>query len=189
MEYVVIDLETTGLDPTHHEICEMSFIVIDEELKEVAKFTSTMMPEHFSRIDPKALRVNGFTEKELKTHPSIVQVRGAFLRWKQEVMGDDLIIPIGHNIGFDLEFLRVFLQYQYEDIFHYRKCDTKVMIDNLKLINIITNESPSGLNYWADKLNIPYTPHKAYEDCMAVIGLLKWFKKSISLNLDNILED
>lgn len=189
MQYAIIDLETTGLDPLRHEICEISIVLINEDLMEVNKFTSKIKPDHMNRIDEEALEVNKFTLDELETFPSSVRVRGLLNTWKEDVLGDQEIIPIGHNVMFDLSFLREYLQDTYKQWFNYRKVDTKGLFDTLKLLGEFPKDESTSLSELSERMCIPHKPHNAYEDCMAVLSLLRRLRGNLSINLDNIFED
>ena len=193
MFYTVIDVETTGTDPLLHEICEITLILIDKNFNELGRFTSTIRPEHFNRIDPEALKVNKFTVEELQTFPSLVQVRGALLSWKRQAIGEDTeenrFITIGHNVGFDLEFMRQFLQYRFDSWFTHRKVDTKVLWDTFKLFGSINPNMSGALDKITKRLGIPHNAHKSYDDCIATIALLKWFKSNLSLDVKDLIKN
>ena len=189
MKYAIIDLETTGLKPDYHEIIEISIIIIDEFLQEKNRFITTMKPNHFTRIDPKALEINKVDIQDMLSFPTDTQVRGKFLTWKQEILGDEKLIPIGHNITFDLMFLKNFLRYHFDELFHYKKIDTKILIDSLKLLKMFPDNISSSLPELTKALQIKHDAHKAYGDCKAVIKVLNWFKNNLTLHLDDILKD
>jgi DNA polymerase-3 subunit epsilon len=97
-DYVVFDLETTGLYPEHDEIIEISGI----------KVRSRQIQENFSTlvnpgrpIPSNATKVNGITDKMVQDAPSPGTALEAFLAFA----GDDILI--GHNIhSFDMKFLQ-----------------------------------------------------------------------------------
>lgn len=56
-----LDLETTGLDPTRHEIIEAAVVRVDgRTLRELDSVSVRIAPAHIERADPEALQVNGF---------------------------------------------------------------------------------------------------------------------------------
>lgn len=62
-EIAFIDVETTGLDPTQHELLEVAAVRVDEQsLEVVAEAAVLVMPQHIETADPEALRVNGYAE-------------------------------------------------------------------------------------------------------------------------------
>lgn len=95
--YVVFDLETTGLSPVNDAIIEISGIrvragIVEEEF-------STLVNPHVP-IPWAASRVNGITDEMVKNAPNLSEALGAFL----DFVGEDVLV--GHNIhSFDLPFI------------------------------------------------------------------------------------
>jgi DNA polymerase III subunit epsilon len=103
MRQVIIDTETTGLDPQQgHRIIELAAL-------EVANRRATGRTVHF-RIDPEreidaaATEVHGMTWDDLKGKPKFRDVAAEFVAF---VQGAEWII---HNAPFDLSFLDFELQ-------------------------------------------------------------------------------
>jgi DNA polymerase III epsilon subunit-like protein len=119
----VIDLETTGLTAGIHEVCQISCILVDDELTQVSKFTSLVRPRRVGLIDSDALAVNGFTIEQLLKAPTSEDVRGSFLEWWND-LGQTRVYPCGWNYQFDRDFLRMmFGQVEYESLFSYKAVD------------------------------------------------------------------
>lgn len=95
---VVVDLETSGLDPCVHCIVEVGACVLDEHLQIASTFHSRVRPS--GPIDPLATRVHGLTEDMLKSEPSAAKVLGDFIRWAPEEA-----VLAGQNVWFDAAFL------------------------------------------------------------------------------------
>lgn len=96
-DYVVFDLETTGLSPETDEIIEISAIKVRSgKVKDT--FSSLVNPG--CHIPASASRVNGITDAMVADAPKIGQVLERF----EEFIGDQVLV--GHNIhSFDLKFL------------------------------------------------------------------------------------
>jgi ATP-dependent DNA helicase DinG len=96
-KYVALDLETTGLDPDSDAVTEIG----------VVKFSGSQVLEEFQTlVNPKRQipleiqQLTGITPAMVAKAPSLNQVRDKL----RNMVGD---LPIvGHNIGFDLSFLR-----------------------------------------------------------------------------------
>ena len=96
-DYVVFDLETTGLNPTEDAIIEISGIKVrDNQVKE--EFSTLVNPG--MPIPYAATRVNGITDRMVAEAPAGKQAVGDFL----DFVGTDILV--GHNIHtFDTNFL------------------------------------------------------------------------------------
>lgn len=94
--YTVIDLETTGLDPSCDDIIEVAGVRIRNGKVE-SEFQSLINPGF--DIPPFITELTGITNKMLSTAPSLSEVLPDFLRF----IGDDTIV--GHNVNFDINFI------------------------------------------------------------------------------------
>lgn len=96
-DYVVFDLETTGLSPATDEIIEISGIKVRAH-KIVDTFSTLVNP--WMPIPYGATRVNGITDAMVKDAPVLKEALGNFLMF----IGDDILV--GHNIHtFDTNFI------------------------------------------------------------------------------------
>jgi DNA polymerase-3 subunit epsilon len=95
---VVIDTETTGLDPTlGHRIIEIAAIEIVDRRLTGNHFHRYVNPERDS--EDAALQVHGLTREFLSDKPKFKDVVQEFLEF---VQGAELVI---HNAGFDIAFI------------------------------------------------------------------------------------
>jgi len=113
-----VDIETTGLDPYKHEIIEIAVVPLDDN----EPFWQTRIkPQRIEDASPKALEVNGYDKHpELWDNaPPIEQVAPVI---RAQLAG---CLPAGHNVGFDLGFVKKYLKDF--DLFHgitYHQVDT-----------------------------------------------------------------
>ena len=95
-EFVVFDLETTGLSATRNRICEVGAVRV-RALELVDSFESLVNP---GRALPEQIaRLTGLRDPELRRAPSASTVLKRFLRFA----ADDLLVA--HNARFDQRFL------------------------------------------------------------------------------------
>ena len=94
--FVVVDVETTGLSSIKNEIIEIAAIRYRDFLP-VEKFTTLCKPKNGIPRDASA--VNGITAKMVENKPLFGQVAESF----HAFLGSDNIV--GHNLAFDLKFL------------------------------------------------------------------------------------
>ena len=95
-DFVVLDLETTGLDPRNDGITEISAYRF-ENGKPKTNYTTLVNPA--MRIPANIVELTGITNGMVKNAPAIDEV----LNELREFIGHSPII--GHNIGFDLRFI------------------------------------------------------------------------------------
>lgn len=95
-DYVVIDLETTGLMPDFDEIIEIAALKI-ENGNITDTFQQLVKPE--DEIGSFIEKLTGITNEMLSTAPKINEVLPLF----DKFVGDS--IAVGHNVNFDVNFL------------------------------------------------------------------------------------
>ena len=98
MRQIVLDTETTGLEPEHgHRIIEIGGVELVDRQLTGRQFQEYLNPQR--RIDRGALEVHGIDEGFLAAKPTFAEVAETFVRF---VEGAELII---HNAPFDVGFL------------------------------------------------------------------------------------
>ncbi|MCI8392047.1 MAG: DNA polymerase III subunit epsilon [Roseburia sp.] len=96
-DYVVFDLETTGMSPVFDEIIEISAIRVEKGTA-VEEFSTLVNPGR--SIPYGATRVNGITDEMVADAPKADAALRAFLDFAEKS------VLVGHNIGsFDLNFV------------------------------------------------------------------------------------
>lgn len=94
--YTIIDIETTGLDPSYDYILEISAIKVRDNLI-VNTFSSFV--KCFDHIPEFITSLTGITNEMVANAPLLKDVLIKFL----DFIEDDIII--GHNVNFDINFL------------------------------------------------------------------------------------
>lgn len=96
-EFVVFDLETTGLDPQYFEITEIgAFKIKGSEIKDI--FSELIKPNR--PISPEITRLTGIDDEMVKDAASAESVLPRFL----DFIGSDILIA--HNSDFDVPFIK-----------------------------------------------------------------------------------
>lgn len=118
-DYVVFDLETTGMSPDKDEIVEISAIKVkDGEI--VDEFSSLVNPG--MPIPAGASSVNGITDDMVADAPGFEEVFELFL----EFIGEEVLV--GHNIaGFDMHFLYRYAKQYWDKTLDNNYVDTVVI--------------------------------------------------------------
>ena len=93
----VIDVETTGFS-NQDRIIEIGIVQLDENFQETERWGTLIYTDY--PLHPRASSVNGITASQLAGKPEFSQVAD---RIQQLVDGR---IIAGHNVAFDLRFLR-----------------------------------------------------------------------------------
>lgn len=95
-DFVVVDVETTGLRPYSDEIIELAALkVINHRIED--SFECLVKPEQ--PISGYITRINGITNEMVKDSPRIEDVLPGYL----DFLGDSILF--GHNIRFDINFI------------------------------------------------------------------------------------
>jgi DNA polymerase-3 subunit epsilon len=98
MRKIVLDTETTGLDPKQgHRLVELAAIELDGRRVSDNQFHVYLNPER--EIDAGAAAVHGLTNERLQDEPKFAEIAADFLAF---IDGAELII---HNAPFDIGFL------------------------------------------------------------------------------------
>lgn len=95
--FVVLDFETTGLDPLADRVIEIGLIRLDSEGKPVAAWNSLVNPEG----PVGATEIHGIAEEDLVDAPTFLQLADEFFsRIRHQVL-------VAHNYSFDGQFLGI----------------------------------------------------------------------------------
>ena len=96
-DYIVVDVETTGLNPVTDQIIEISAIKVLDG-KTVETYEQLIHPG--ISIESPIVELVGITDEMVKDAPGMSEVIGEFLEFTEE-------LPImGHNLLFDYSFLK-----------------------------------------------------------------------------------
>jgi DNA polymerase-3 subunit epsilon len=98
MRKIVVDTETTGLDPKQgHRIIELAAVELDGRKVSLRRFHRYLNPER--EIEAGAVAVHGLTYERLQNEAKFADIAPSFLEF---IEGAELII---HNAPFDIGFL------------------------------------------------------------------------------------
>jgi len=167
--FAIIDTETTGLTPDK-EMIAIAVIAVDMNMDVVSRFYSLVKPQRIHNFSDDALRINEGLIDQLTHAPTDLEVLGNFDDWFCS-LNVKRLKPIGHNFAFDYAFLLKLFKYKYQQYFDYGYIDTKAYYELLNLMNL-SKESTKLVDV-CERLQIPYNPHKAIEDCEAVRHIIK----------------
>ncbi|MCO0597415.1 3'-5' exonuclease [Peribacillus butanolivorans] len=98
--YIVLDLETTGLDYKTEQITEIGAIKLDTEFKEIGRFHTMVSLEEGRKLPEFITKLTGITTEDLVGKPSEQEA----LKSLAEFIGDSKIV-VAQNAPFDLSFI------------------------------------------------------------------------------------
>lgn len=127
-DYVLVDIETTGLSPTYNDIIEIGAIKVKKN-EIIDTYESLIKIEE--PLSPFITQLTGITDNMLEKGKEREQVLQEFIQFA----GKNILI--GHNVNFDINFL-------------YDKCEkyidtylTNDFIDTMRLAKKILPHSPN----------------------------------------------
>ena len=165
MNLVIIDLETSGLDPLVHEILEIGAV----RAADGAEFEVKVWP--LRKVDPEAAKVNGYTPEKWREEAFLLPQA---LKLLAEFVGTDAYMT-AYNVSFD----RPFLEKAYRDCnlpypFHYRHLDLMTLAWAKSIFGL-----PPSLKEACDIFNVPPESevHRALNGAQCAHGLYQKFNQ------------
>lgn len=162
-----VDIETTGLDFTKHEIIEIGYIVTTPDFQVLEEFDLKIKPERIDDADPISLKINHYYER---TWEDALSLKEAIKIFTEKV--EDCIM-VGHNVVFDSEFLDyAFSKSGIKNSMHYHRLDT------ISLAWSKLSSEPELEHYSLHELCLRFgiknkNPHTALSDARATFELYK----------------
>lgn len=174
-DFCVLDLETTGLDPSFDEIIEVGIIKVrNNEI--VDTYNSLIQPKLYRCLDDEGneiefyiddfiVELTGITNDMLETAPVLNDIFSDILAF----IGDDIIV--GHNVNFDINFLYDFArENQYKEI-------NNDYWDSMKLARrILKDLKHHRLRDLAEFFNLDYSGHRSLNDCKTTLKIMHLLK-------------
>lgn len=176
-DYTVIDIETTGLDPTLDEIIELAAIRVRSG-KIADSFSSLVQPS--LPVSDFIADLTGIDNEMLSDAPSLKEILPNFL----DFIGEDIIV--GHNINFDINFIYDAGMKYLERPLTNDFLDT-LRVSRKKIIDIKSHSLSSLLSYFNIQQKIT---HRAFSDCEAAKSLyehLAPLKRTNDISAEEIL--
>lgn len=163
--YLVLDTETTGLDPVIMPV-EVAWIKIDENMNVLDEQVHRVNP--LRPIHPGAFAIHGISDQDVALAPLVEVVTGLLPR---------PFVACGHNIGYDLRVLAPYIEYCGEI------CTLAL---SRRWVKQTTNHKLSTLK---EELHLSeQASHSALGDCRTVLELLKLISTLSGRTLPQLLE-
>jgi DNA polymerase III epsilon subunit-like protein len=141
---LVIDTETSGTDPGIHSILSFAGIVWEDGT--AVDSLALMICESPNIVtDPKALEINGIDLADIRargvTPGMAVDSINAFCKeYFAKCDQGERVVVVGHNVGFDVSFLRrlyALARADYDAVFSHRTLDTASIVRFLNLAGVL----------------------------------------------------
>lgn len=181
--FFVFDVETSGLDHNQNEILSFSARLLARDLTEISSMLQYAFPE--KEVDPTAARINGYTKEAWASKYADTQ-ENLFAQVRKFLQGNTRLIAVGHNVNFDLNFLRALFQ-KYNALDDFKRYVSYHSIDTLTvalMVDIAQRGLPQGsysLSNLSDRFGISLgdKAHDVEEDVKATITLFKFLNEQI----------
>ena len=163
-EFVVFDIETTGLSPATEEITEIGAVKIQNG--EIVDTFSTFVNPH-KTIPLKIVEMTGINDNMVANAPEISDVLAAFYAFSKDAC------LVAHNAEFDMGFI-------YKKAADHHIVFHQDVIDTLALSRqILKGLGSHRLNAIAKHLKIPLKHHRALNDAQCTARILLYFFEKI----------
>ncbi|NQZ14152.1 MAG: DNA polymerase III subunit epsilon [Alphaproteobacteria bacterium] len=143
MREIVLDTETTGMDPEDGDkLVEIGCIELENHMPTGRTYHQYINPER--EVPAEAVAVHGLTYERLKKEPTFGEVVGDFL----DFIGSDAKLVI-HNAAFDMKFINAEIK-----TYGFASVDPKRVIDTLDMARKKFPGSPANLDALCRRFNI-----------------------------------
>jgi DNA polymerase-3 subunit epsilon len=153
LSYIVIDIETTGLNPRRDAIIEIGGLAVRSGTI-FDRFQSFVRPEPFKKLTPFITNLTGIRDEDVARAPKFADILPSLCNF----IGGYTIV--GHNINFDIDFL-------YDRIYKLTgEHLNNPWIDTRKLAKTLLPGLPHyGLEFLCQYFGIEGNHHRAVDDC------------------------
>lgn len=186
--YIIFDCETGGLDETKNPITQYAAVILDgKTLKEKDRFETFIKPYNGLVIEKQALEHTMVTMSDINAGITVSQfVKTVTVWWeshraKTKVKEMGRLVPVGHNVTFDLRFINYALFLEgagTTDEWMYPN-----LIDTFSLGKMafgIEGDEKLNLGACCERANIKLTDaHGAMNDVVATADLFRWYVKKL----------
>lgn len=177
---LVLDTETGGLDPNEFSILSVGAVIWDDGA--LGQEIDLPIAEASIVTDPESLSINQINpKKHLLTAIPVDQAIAHFTSYLKRnfpaLAQGEKITLVGHNVAFDIGFLRRFFRLgneRFEDYFSHRTVDTATILKFLMLAGRVSLDSPNStaaFDYFGVKIS-NRERHTALADARATAKLL-----------------
>lgn len=185
-KYIAFDCETTGLDDKSN-LLTVSFIILDKYLNKKDSLNISLKQNDGYYVTPYALEINKIDIiKHHNKSLDLIDARQLLLTFLNKNYHSFCLIPIGHNVNFDIKFIKksgLLTDKEWSKYISYNALDTISVAQFLKLSGKLHERTSLSLINLCNSCNLERNEdleHSSEYDIEMTIKLLKHF-----LNLEN----
>lgn len=162
-DYIVFDLETTGLNSNEDKIIEIGALKYkNNEL--IDTFNVLINPK--IHISSRITKITGIDDNTVKDCETIESVLPNFIKWIEDYT------LVAHNASFDLNFIKAKINEQ-----NLKQIENK-NIDTLYLARKYINDTENHkLKTLKEYFNLKYNSHRATDDCYVTNHIYQYCKE------------
>lgn len=189
-KYICFDTETTGLDVNVNNLLTACFIVLDTNLNELDRLNISLKSESYT-INAKAMEVNKINiVQHHNTSKDLIDTRFHLINFLKKNKTKFYLTPVGHNIQFDISFIKKLLGDEYNNYFSYNSVDTIVIANFLKICGKLPDCQPVSLSKLSDYFGLTdyhfsELQHTSEYDTEMTVKLLKKFVELRIFDISN----
>lgn len=175
--YCVIDTETGGLHPHLNPICEIAFVILNNNMEEVDRYSAINKNYNNLTYNQQALNVHGISMKEINAgitiEDSLKNMDSIFSKYCKKT---SKVVLVGHNMDFDMKMLRYAYEFCGRDI---KKYTFEAVQDTLKLSHMAWGHNDSMENFklptCCERIGVEVADsHRALGDVLSTVKLFKY---------------
>ena len=175
------DCETGGLNPDKNTLLTVYMAILNENLEKVDELDLKLKPDNGQYVcDEEALSINKIDiqkhDKEAVPYSEAIKLIETFL--KKHSPKKRGVRPAGHNIAFDIEFIKRQLKIDklWEEKCHYRVLDTTPITTFMQDVGVWPDKLGSLVSL-VEHFNVPMlNAHTAKDDVLMWIEVYKQMK-------------
>jgi DNA polymerase III epsilon subunit-like protein len=185
MKFIAFDVETGGLDPKKSSLLTLYAVILDENFNAIAELDLKIKNEkgEVYQVTGEALKINGIDLAEHHNNNRNSTKGLAALQLSDLISAhsnneQDKLIPIGHNVSFDIGFILEHLipKEIWDRHVSYKTLDTATIANFLKVKKVIPDNVSTSLGVLAKYFQIDTSKgllHSSKWDTLITVMLLE----------------
>src|SRR5688500_9898730 len=172
MNFLWVDVETTGLNPDKNDVVQLACIPVIDGV-EHDSFNEFCQPKNWDAIEDGAINVHGITRDMMRKFQSQEELLEKLTTY-MEKLGVKFIIA-GYNVGFDRQFISSMFNKcgRSEEFFNLFELHIHDTFKRVKSVKSLIKTENYKLETLAKHYNIKIQAHDALSDIRATIGVDK----------------